>query len=186
MKVSCISFAWWFFLSNQDNIFCLQFDQIEFIRSNPKSKVCQIKFLVTKRGSLTNILMWPSAGSLFFKNFPLQLCFWPDRNCTLYISLLLDCSVMMMMMMGKVVVVGKRVLRRERDWPTASFVLDPHNSTENKNFQSLISITENGGCCGGALNAEKVECNRCCKSFWPSLSFFPAVSCKSNCRWVRI
>ncbi len=69
--------------------------------------------------------------------------------------------MMMMMMTGKVVVVGKRVLRRERDWPTASFVLDPHNSTENINFQSLIIITENGG----ALNAEKVECNRCCKLF---------------------
>jgi hypothetical protein len=39
----------------------------------------------------------------------------------------------MMMMMGKVVVVGKRVsLRRERDWPTASFVLDPQLHTEKK------------------------------------------------------
>lgn len=60
--------------------------------------------------------------------------------------------MMMMMMTGKVVVVGKRVLRRERDWPTASFVLDPHNSTENINFQSLISITENGG---GGLECRK-------------------------------
>ena len=74
------------------------------------------------------------------------------------------------MMMGKVVVVGKRVLRRERDWPTASFVLDPQLNTEKKdlNIQSMRRLTLMVGVLKEALkfvtlDREKVECNRCCK-----------------------